>query len=133
MARAADPELARATVLIVEDEQATANLIATTLETHGYATRVAASAEEAIALVFPVPPGAIVVDLVQPQMSGLLLVAQLKTDPATRDIVIIATGPFSPQDAAHIARDAGCATYVRKPLDAASFVGLLREHLERTK
>jgi len=133
MRRQPDPDLGSIPVLIIEDEEASAKLIASTLETHGYETRIAANAEEAIAAMNPLPPRAIVLDLVLPLMSGLLLAEQLKQDPATRDIPIIATSRFSEQDAAHIARDAGCADYIAKPIDPETFARLLREHFVREK
>jgi len=132
MAREA-ADLGSIPVLIIEDEEASAKLIASTLETHGYETRIAASAEEAMAAMTPSPPRAIVLDLVLPRLSGLVLAEQLKQDPATRDIPIIATSLFSAEDAAHLAREAGCADYVRKPIDPESFARLLRDHLERLK
>lgn len=133
MGREAGTELGSIPVLIIEDEEASAKLIASTLETHGYETRIAANAEEAMAAMTPLPPRAIVLDLVLPRLSGLVLAEQLKQDPATRDIPIIATSLFSEEDAAHIARDAGCADYIRKPIDPETFARLLREHFERHK
>ena len=133
MGRDADTELGSIPVLIIEDEEASAKLIASTLETHGYETRIAASAEEAMVAMTSLPPRAIVLDLVLPRLSGLVLAEQLKQDPATRDIPIIATSRFSEEDAGHIARDAGCADYIRKPIDPDTFARLLREHFERDK
>lgn len=133
MAREIDPDLGSVPVLIIEDEEASAKLIASTLETHGYAPRIAANAEEAIALLDPFLPRAIVLDLVLPRLSGVMLAEQLKQVPEMRDVPIIATSPFSAQDAAHIARDAGCADYIRKPIDPDLFARLLRDHLERSK
>jgi CheY-like chemotaxis protein len=128
---AQDSNIGSIPVLIIEDEEASAKLIASTLETHGYETRIAASAEEAKILLAPNPPRAIVLDLVLPELSGLVLAEQLRQNPATRDIPIIATSLFSAQDAAQIARDAGCDEYVRKPIDPDSFARLLREKLEK--
>lgn len=133
MARDVDSGLANVPVLIVEDEQASARILAATLETYGYETRIARSAQEAVALLAPFNPRAIVLDLVLPQFSGLVLAEQLTRDPATRGIPIIATSLFSAQDAADIARDAGCVDYVRKPIDPSSFAQLLRDHLDRSK
>ena len=130
MSREIDGELVSIPVLIIEDEEASAKLIASTLETHGYETRIAANAEEAITLMGPFPPRAIVLELVLPELSGLVLAEQLKQDPATRNIPIIATSRLSAQDAAHIARDAGCADYVRKPIDPDAFASILREQLK---
>jgi CheY-like chemotaxis protein len=133
MGRETDADLANVPVLIVEDEEASARLIASALKTHGYETRIAACAEEAIAAMAPLPPRAIVLDLVLPRLSGLVLAEKLKRDPVTRDIPIIATSPFSPKDAAHIAREAGCADYIRKPIDPKTFARLLRALLARKK
>ena len=133
MAGDSNSDVGSVPVLIVEDEEASAKLIAGTLETHGYDTRIAGNAEEAIALLAPFAPRAIVLDLVLPQMSGLVLAEQLKENPATRDIPIIATSEFSAQDAAQIAREAGCAYYVSKSIDPASFRRLLLDRLKRSK
>jgi CheY-like chemotaxis protein len=133
MARDSNSDLGSVPVLIIEDEEASAKLIAGTLETHGYDTMIAGTAEEAIALLAPFAPRAIVLDLVLPQMSGLVLAEQLKENPATRDIPIIATSEFSAQDAAQIAREAGCAYYVSKSIDPASFRRLLLDRLKRSK
>jgi CheY-like chemotaxis protein len=133
MFRDSDSALAGVPVLIVEDEEASAKLIAGTLKTHGCETRIATSAEEAIALLAPFTPRAIVLDLVLPQLSGLMFAEQLKQNPATRDIPIIATSQLSAQDAEQIALDAGCDDYVRKPIEPISLARLLREHLERLK
>jgi CheY-like chemotaxis protein len=133
MARDTDADLAGVPVLIVQDEQITAKIIATSLESRGCETKIAASAEEAIALLSPFAPRAIVLDLVLPLMSGLVLAEQLKQDPATRDIPIIATSVFSAQDAEQIAREAGCADYVRRPIDPDSFARTLRDHIDPLK
>jgi putative two-component system response regulator len=133
MAQDAEPELAGVPVLIVEDEQASARIIAASLETHGCETRIARSAEEAVALLARFGPRAIVLDLVLPQLSGLVLAEQLTREPATRDIPIIATSQFREEDAAPLARDVGCADYVRKPIDPSSFARLLLEHINRDK
>lgn len=133
MAQEADSELAGVPVLIVDDEQASARIIAATLETHGCETRIARSADEAVALLAPFGPRAIVLDLVLPQLSGLVLAEQLARDPATRGIPIIATSQFRAEDAGRLARDVGCADYVRKPIDPSSFARLLLGHIHRNK
>ena len=130
MAKESDVNLAGVPVLIVEDEEVTARFIAATLETCGCDTKIAHSAEEAMALLAPFAPRAIVLDLVLPQLSGLMLAEQLKQNPATRDIPIIATSRFSAQDAAQIALDAGCVDYIRTPIDPESFARVLRDHID---
>jgi two-component system, OmpR family, phosphate regulon response regulator PhoB len=120
-------------ILIVEDEAATVKLMVRALETYGYEARVASSAEEAMSLMVPFNPRAIVLDLVLPRLSGLMWAEQLRRDPATRDVPIIATSRFSDEDAGRLARDAGCAHYFRKPIDPASLARLVRDHLARAK
>jgi CheY-like chemotaxis protein len=118
--------------LIVEDDDVSAKLIAATLESEGCETRRAASAEEALWILARFAPRAIVLDLVLPQMSGLVFAQLLKRDPATRDIVIIATSAFDEAEAGPLAHRVGCADYLRKPIDPISLPRVLLGHLGDT-
>jgi len=116
-------------VLIVEDDPASAKLVAVLLAGEGFHTRITRSAEEALEAIDAALPDVIVLDLVLPLMSGLLLTKLLKARDTTRHIPIIAVTAFNGDEARRIALAAGCDAYVRKPIDAMSFAQLLKSHM----
>lgn len=116
-------------VLIVEDDAASAKLIAVVLEGEGCATRVATSAESALEAFEDRLPDLIVLDLILPMMSGLLFAEIVRAAPPLRHIPIIAVSAFNGSEAERAARAAGCSIYVRKPIDAIAFPELVLAHL----
>jgi CheY-like chemotaxis protein len=115
--------------LIVEDDAASAKLVAVVLGAEGFATQVVRSAEEALEAIDVALPDVIVLDLVLPLMNGFLLAKLLKARDATRHIPIIAVTAFNGQETTDAALAAGCACYVRKPIDTASFPELVKSHM----
>jgi CheY-like chemotaxis protein len=59
-------------------------------------------------------------------MSGLLLANRLKTSKATEDIVLIAMTDLGGAATERLARTAGFAAYVRKPLDPSLLCGIVQ-------
>jgi CheY-like chemotaxis protein len=116
-------------VLVVDDDPASAKLVSIVLRGEGSVTRIAESAEEALAILPTFHPRLIVLDLVLPLMSGLLFAQKLKADPETREIVIVAVTAFNGPEAERMAKDAGCALYIRKPIDPIGLPKLLSTHL----
>lgn len=128
--RDAPPQLKDLRVLVVDDDPGCAKLASVLLRGDGCDVRTVHSAEEALVALESWKPRIMVLDLVLPLMSGLLLAQRLKVNPATRDIVIIAVSAFNGAEAERLAIEAGCSTYVRKPIDAMSFTQLLLTQLE---
>jgi two-component system cell cycle response regulator DivK len=112
-------------ILVVEDDPASARLLAVLLRTVGSDVRIASSAEEALTLLREFPARVLVLDLVLPRMSGLLLAQQLKQSSATRHIVVIAVSVVDGPETERLALESGCAAYVRKPIDIDSFTSTL--------
>jgi CheY-like chemotaxis protein len=122
-------ELKGVPVLIVEDDPASAKLMAIVVGGEGGEVRVARTAEEALVTLSSFRPLLIVLDLVLPVMSGLLLLQRLKADPELCNIVVIAVTALDGPEVERVAREAGCAAYVLKPIDPLSFPELLLAHL----
>lgn len=119
-------------VLVVDDDPASAKLVAAALAGEGFATHVARSAEEALLMIEHVRPRAAVVDLVLPRMGGLVFVEQLRARPEMRAVPIIAMSAFNGPESERLALAAGCVAYLRKPIDPISLPALLRTHLKGT-
>jgi CheY-like chemotaxis protein len=116
-------------VLVVDDDPASAKLLAVVLRADGCQTQVAYSAEDALKTLATFRPRAIVMDVILPLMSGLLLTQLIKADPATRDIVVIAVSAFNGIQAERAARAAGCVAFLQKPINPLTFGRLVLEHL----
>jgi CheY-like chemotaxis protein len=128
----AHSRLAGVRILIVDDDPASAKLVSVLLNAEGCDTRIVRSAEEALKVLETFKPRAIVLDLVLPRMSGVLLAQQLKAEPTKRDIVIIAVSAFNGAETVRVAMEAGCAAYVRKPIDPIALPELMLNHLGGT-
>jgi CheY-like chemotaxis protein len=116
--------------LVVEDDPASARLIATVLATEGVTNlHVARSAEEALAVLRDDFIRVLIVDVLLPRMSGLMLVRRVKSDQATRHIIAIATSAGDEAGLATDAIDSGCSALVPKPIEFDKLLAILRAML----
>ena len=109
--------MAATPILIVDDNPSNTKLLAFLLTARGYDIRTAASADEAIAVLAQWKPRLILMDIQLPGMDGLTLTRQLKADPATRDIAIVAATAYAMKGDQERALAAGCNGYLTKPID----------------
>jgi two-component system cell cycle response regulator DivK len=72
-------------------------------------------------------------DVQLPGMDGLALTRQLKADPKTRDIVVIALTAYAMKGDDERARAAGCDGYVSKPIDTRTLPGIVAQFLRGGK
>jgi CheY-like chemotaxis protein len=103
-------------VLIVEDHPSEMKLVDDVLSSAGHAVVAISYAEHALDQIAADRPEIILLDMSLPGMNGLELVMQLKSDPATRDILIVAVTSFPERFSRSRAMDAGCDAYLIKPL-----------------
>jgi ribonuclease P protein subunit RPR2 len=100
--------------LLVDDDPALRTLLRTTFEVADVDVTEAESADVARKRIRAVRPDVIVLDVNMPGTTGLELCAELKADPATRDIpIILLTGSTGGTSAS--AKRAGADAFVRKP------------------
>lgn len=106
----------RPTLLLVDDDQIFAGVLAEALEARGYAVRVANDVPQGLELANAESPEYAVVDLKMPGPSGLELVKKLKElDENTR--VVMLTGYASVATAVEAIK-LGAVHYIAKPADA---------------
>ncbi|MEK6807344.1 MAG: response regulator [Pseudomonadota bacterium] len=116
-------------VLIVDDNLTNLKLARVLLVAAGFEVRTAADAEEALETLKSFHPKLILMDIQLPGMDGLTLTRQLKCDPATRDIIIVALTAYAMKGDDEKARASGCAGYITKPLDTRSFAAEVGRYL----
>lgn len=114
---------AAAPLLVVEDDPTFGRVLGRALERRGFRVRVAAGADEALALSRAAPPVYAVVDLSLPESSGLALIPLLKhVSPSVR--IVVLTGYASVATAIEAIK-LGAVHYLAKPADADEVVAAL--------
>jgi CheY-like chemotaxis protein len=116
-------------ILVVDDNYAGLLLARTVLELEGFLVDSAASADEVLERLKDHLPDLILMDVQLPGQDGLSLTRQLKADPATATVPIVAlTANAMPGDRER-AFAAGCIAYISKPIDTRTLGDQIREYL----
>jgi|TARA_B110000211_G_scaffold234530_1_gene304611 two-component system phosphate regulon response regulator PhoB len=123
--------MAAANILVVEDEQAIAEMIITSLEMAGYKAKRAANGELAHQMVLDERPDLILADWMMPMMSGIELTKRLKRDANTAEIPIILLTAKSDEDDKINGFDAGVDDYVIKPFSPRELLARIKAVLRR--
>ena len=102
-------------VLVVDNEQAFASILADHLRECGIEAKSVYSGNEALASVPTFRPDVMIVDLQMPDMSGLDVLSQVKIlDPTIEVILLTGNGSF---DIGIASMQLGAYDYVLKPVD----------------
>ena len=115
-------------ILVVDDEPANLRLLTVLLSRNGYQVHEARTAEEALEIVAKFRPRLVLADIQLPGMDGLEMTRQLKSNPETKDIVVVAVTAFAMKGDEEKALDAGCDGYITKPIDVTSLPRVLRKY-----
>src|SRR3982750_3203277 len=121
--------MTRPVILVVEDNQANQMLARAVLELDGFEVRVAGSAEEARAELRASTPSLILMDVQLPGEDGLSLTRELKADPSTASIPVVALTAHAMAGDRALAVQAGCRGYIAKPIDTRTLGSEVRPHI----
>ncbi len=117
------------TILIVEDNEKNMKLVRDVLQVKGYATLEAMTGEDGVRLAKERLPALVLMDIQLPGISGIEALKQLRADPATAAIPVIAvTASVMVSDRRNIT-DAGFDGYVGKPLNLKEFLAAVASAL----
>lgn len=116
-------------ILIIDDNPTNLKLVAYLVRAKGYDVDTALEADAALARIAEARPDLILMDLQLPGVDGLELTRRLKSDPATRDIVIVAVTAYAMKGDMDKATAAGCDDYVTKPIDTRALPDTIAKHL----
>jgi CheY-like chemotaxis protein len=116
--------------LIVDDDVATADSLASLLQSSGYGdARVAYTGATALALAAKFLPTVLLVDLDLPDMSGYDVARHLSQHPKLQGLRLIALTYSSEHPGRELAREAGIERYLSKPVGSADLDELFSEAL----
>jgi two-component system, cell cycle response regulator DivK len=102
-------------VLVVDDYEDNRTLYVAYLAASGFRVDDAADGVEAVAKARALLPDVIVMDLALPGIDGWEATRQLKGDPATKHIAILALSGHTLESHAVRAREVGCDAFLTKP------------------
>ncbi len=109
-------------ILIVEDNDKNMKLVRDVLQAKGYRTIEAVTGEDGVRLARERLPALVLMDIQLPGINGIEALRQLRADPATASIPVIAvTASVMASDRRNIV-DAGFDGYVGKPLNLREFL-----------
>ena len=106
-----------AKILLVEDNEMNRDMLSRRLERRGHEVVVAVDGAEGLALAQRETPALILMDMSLPVMDGWEATRQIKADPATSGIPIIALTAHAMSDDRERAMQAGCDDYDTKPVE----------------
>ena len=118
------------TVLLVDDNEQNLELLEVYMEDLPEVRVVTArNGLEAMAKVAEEAPELILLDIMMPKMSGFEVCKRIKSDPKTRDIIVVMVTALN--ETSDIERAAECGTddYISKPVERKAVVGLVRNLL----
>jgi CheY-like chemotaxis protein len=123
--------MSNATVLIVEDELAIAELLSMALSDGGYRVVLAANGRRALELLSNGPlPDLIITDFMMPVLDGVGFIQAMQQNETHRGIPLIIMSSI-PEDAVR-SRIHGYAEFIRKPFRLATVTQLVTNVLARS-
>jgi CheY-like chemotaxis protein len=120
-------------VLIVEDTPLNLELAQDILEAQGYEVLTAGDAAECAAVLAHRRPDLVLMDVQLPGKDGLQITRELRADPATADLLIVAMTAHAMVEDEHQVRAAGCDGYLTKPIQTRRLVQQVAEFLQSTR
>jgi CheY-like chemotaxis protein len=117
-------------ILIVDDNEGGLMLATAVLDREGFRVESAASPEEVLERLRVHRPDLILMDVQLPGQDGLSLTRQLKADPATAGIPVVALTAHAMASDRELALAAGCIGYISKPIETRTLGDLVRGFLE---
>lgn len=112
-----------AKILIVEDNEMNRDMLSRRLERRGYTTVIAVDGGAGVELAHSAAPDLILMDMSLPVIDGWEASRQLKADPATAAIPIIALTAHAMVSDRDKALKAGCNDYDTKPVELPRLIG----------
>jgi len=119
------------TVLVVDDEFGTVEVLVAALEDAGYRVLTAANGRRALERLEENKPDLVISDFMMPLMDGAALVTAMRTNPSFRDIPVIMMSA-APEAALRKHLD-GYEAFLRKPFRIPALLEIVRTVFERAR
>jgi CheY-like chemotaxis protein len=119
------------TILVVEDDDDTRELMRMVLERWGYSALTAEDGIQGYEQALSVIPDLIITDISMPGADGVHLVRRVRDTPSIANVPILVTTGYG-SGSATFALAQGATAYEPKPVDPESFLATVKRLLETT-
>ncbi len=113
------------TVLVVDDDPAVCDLMKRFLSKEGFPVAIAATGAEGLQLARQLHPAAITLDVMMPDLSGWVVLSELKADPDLADIPVIMVTVVDDKNQGYAL---GASDYITKPIDRDRLLATLKKY-----
>jgi CheY-like chemotaxis protein len=117
------------TVLIADDEPEVVDLVQIVLQTEGYKVQGASNGRKALDKITEQPPDLLLLDVMMPEMTGLMLLDNLRADPVLSKIPVIMLSVVVTDPEVRMALEGGAIAYLSKPFEIRELVWLVNRVL----
>lgn len=124
--------MAKATILIIEDDPDIRELLAFSLSKEGWTIVMAPDGEEGLAALPTAKPDCVVLDIMLPGIDGLEILRTLKADPERKALPVIMTTAKGEESDVVTGLELGAEDYVVKPYSPKVLVARIRAALRRS-
>jgi two-component system, cell cycle response regulator DivK len=115
------------TILYVEDNEYNLKIVRQLLSRTSYRLIEAMDGEQGVAAARRELPDLILMDIQLPKISGLDATRELRVDPSTAHIPIVAITSFALSGDSEKAKDAGATAYLAKPYSPKELLQIIRQ------
>jgi two-component system, OmpR family, alkaline phosphatase synthesis response regulator PhoP len=122
-----------ARILVVEDDQDIAQLVARYLDKAGFTSEILSSGRDALAAIRSRPPDLVVLDLMLPHVDGLEICRTVRANERTAAIPIIVLTARAEESDRIVGLELGADDYVSKPFSPSELVARVRALLRRAQ
>lgn len=112
-----DREHMAASILVVDDNDSTRDLLAHQLQRQNFMVIEAASGERCLEIMRSAEPDLVLLDLVMPDMNGYEVLQVIRNDEALRRIPVVVVSGIQDEEGAVRCIDAGASDYLLKPVN----------------
>jgi len=113
--------------MVIEDQQAIAELLIDVLKDAGYVTYHSPTASQAAAFAREKRPDVILLDVMMPDRNGWDVLEELRAHPTTREIPVVITSAVYDRPGLHVLPAGGAVRFAAKPFDIADLVQTVEE------
>lgn len=116
-------------ILLVEDNEMNRDMLSRRLKRRGYEVLIAVDGAKGVEMTSSQTPDLILMDMSLPVMDGWEATKNIKADPATKSIPVIALTAHAMSGDRQKALEAGCDDYDTKPIDLSRLLTKIQSFL----